>query len=71
MQLCTAFAESTFLFCKVVSTFLPYIGNDYFHFNCFDGAFMSLLSIVQLIGLFSRCIGRNTSFLPFLAQGGT
>lgn len=58
-------AESTFLFCKVASTFLPYIGNDYFNFNYFGGDFMSLLSTVQFIRLFSCCIWRNISFLSF------
>lgn len=58
-------AESTFLFCGVLSAFLLYIDNDYFHFNCFGGAFMSLLPTVQFIRLFLCFTGRNPSLLCF------
>lgn len=44
---------------------LIYIDNDYFNFNYFGGAFMSLLSTVQFIRLFLCCRGRNPSLLSF------
>lgn len=50
--------------------FPAYIGNDYFHFSYFDGAFASLLSTVLFIRLFPCCIGRMVAF-SLLAEGGT